>query len=374
MDQEESVNRRRKAVLEEVEQRGFDGVVFFNEVLNLNPSNFVYMLPEGLGEEQQTLILGVDGRTTLVTPHWGASSYKESEKFDTVIPIKQEKSQHISGTLEALKNYETENLCFDLSTLSTNFAYKLEEKLNIELTPSKDVAEHVFKLRSIKDEYEIQEMKRAINITEAAFTQVIQNTEPGRTLQEMKKELDADLIRRGAWGFSFDSSFRSIKDSTNISMLKHGDALCLDVGVRLESGYCSDMGRNWPVSPTSKTKDYMERAAQAHKEGVKYVRAGRTGNEVLEHANKINKEFGFKPTVRAGHQVGLDVHDYTMPHAPSFGPIQTDDQPLKPGMTVTYEPQMRDKKTGFQGHIENIVLVTKGDPVVLNEMPYIWHS
>jgi len=59
-----------------------------------------------------------------------------------------------------------------------------------------------------------------------------------------------------------------------------------------------------------------------------------------------------------------------MPHAPSFGPIETDDQPLKSGMTLTYEPNRRDEGLGMRCHFEDIVLVTEGDPVVLNEMPW----
>lgn len=75
-------------------------------------------------------------------------------------------------------------------------------------------------------------------------------------------------------------------------------------------------------------------------------------------------------TVRTGHQIGLDVHDYTMPYAPRFGPIETDDQPLKPGMTLTYEPNRRDPETNYRDHIKDIILITENGATCLNEMPY----
>ena len=85
---------------------------------------------------------------------------------------------------------------------------------------------------------------------------------------------------------------------------------------------------------------------------------------------KETKRKGFEAVVRCGHQIGLDCHDYTMPFATSFGPIETDAQPLEAGMTLTFEPPHTDAKLNMRSHLEDIVLVTKGDPVILNEMPW----
>jgi Xaa-Pro aminopeptidase len=369
LKQKDSVSRRRKSILEEAERRGFEAVVFFNEVIRQNPSNTIYVLPMALGDEHQTFVMDAEGDTTLVMPHWGAPKVEASGEFSKVIAIKQEKGHHIRGTLEALKPYDTKKVCFDLSTISAQMAYRMTKELGMPLTPERDISDHVFRLRSIKDEYEVEEIKRAIGITEAAFMMLIEETGPGRSVSDMKRELDANMIELGAYEFSFDSSIGFIKGNKT-ECLKHGDALSLDVGVRVDSGYCSDMGRNWPVTWEKETGDYMDRAIQAQLEGIKSVREGVTGNQVLAKANEINAELGFEPMPRTGHQIGLDVHDYTMPYATNFGEIEEDNLPLKAGMTLTYEPQRRDPKTGYKGHIEDIVLVTKGDPVCLNQMPY----
>ena len=355
--------------MEEAQQRGYEAVVFFNEVIRQNPSNTIYVMPHALGDEHQTFIMDHNGDTTLVMPHWGAPRVRASGEFNEVIAIKQEKGHHIKGTLEALKKYNKDKLGFDISTVSAQMWYRIASELGITPTPDKDISDIVFKLRSIKDEYEIEEICRAIEITEAAFHLLIEETSPGRNVADMKRELDANMIELGAYEFSFDSSIGFIKGNKT-EFLKHGDALSLDVGVRLKTGYCSDMGRNWHVTWEKATEDYMDRAMQAQVDGINGIKPGMTGNQVLDHANKLNRELGFKETVRTGHQIGLDVHDYTMPYSPSFGPIETDDQPLKPGMTLTYEPNRRDPKTNYRGHIEDIILVTENGAKCLNQMPY----
>jgi hypothetical protein len=81
LNQEESLARRRKELLREVERRGFETIVLLNEVVNQNPGNFVYLCPEGIGDEHQSLVLGVNGDVTLVCPHWGAKAAEESGKY-----------------------------------------------------------------------------------------------------------------------------------------------------------------------------------------------------------------------------------------------------------------------------------------------------
>jgi len=371
MDQEASLKRRIGSVLEEAESRGFNAVVFLNEVIGQNPSNFAYVCPDGLGDEHQTLVLDVDGGSTLVMPHWGAGRVEASGRYSRVIAIKQAKDHHYRGTKEALAGYDSKKVCFDLSTMSAQFAHSLASTLGIPLTPERDLSDHVFKLRTIKDEFEVAEIKRAISITEEAVTELVEATRPGRHTLKLKKRLDAAMIEKGAVEFSFESSLGFARGPRRPhGVIKHGDMLSLDVGCRVDTGYCSDMGRTWPITLDADARDFLERAVTAQREGIKNIREGVTGNEVLRGAQALNEELGLGTCIRTGHHIGLDVHDYTMPHAPSFGPIETDDQPLKPGMTLTYEPNRRDEGLGMRCHFEDIVLVTDGDPVVLNEMPW----
>lgn len=57
--------------------RGFDAVVFLNEVIGQNPSNFVYISGSwGLDDEHNTLVFDINGGFTVILPHWGANRMK----------------------------------------------------------------------------------------------------------------------------------------------------------------------------------------------------------------------------------------------------------------------------------------------------------
>ena len=370
---EESLKRRRKAILNEAETRGFETVVFINEIVDQNPSNFIYVSPEGLGDEQQSLVLNVRGDVILVTPHWGAKKAEESGKYTKVIAIRQEKIHHMRGTAVALSGYNPGKVCFDLSTMSAQFSYSLAEVLHMQINEKKDISSFIFTLRSIKDIYEVEEISKAVELTEKAFWELYSSAKPGKDLWTLKKTLDARMIELGAIDRSFDSSLSLCNGSRSPSgEVRNGDMLSVDVGCRLPNGYCSDMGRTWSVgTPKPEEQKFLERIAEAQTEGFKNITEGVSGNEVLRKANTINQRLDFAPALRCGHQIGLECHDYTMPYAPNFGTIEADALKLKAGMTLTYEPTRIDTKLALRSHIEDIILITKGAPEVLNKAPWL---
>lgn len=382
----DSIARRLASILSEVKSRGFDTVVFVNEIIGRIPANFFYVSgSRGYNEEHaalfaehSALIFDIDGRSTIVMPHWHALTMEKSGLYDHAIPVKEDKEDHIRGIKEGLERYhDAKAVCFDLSTMSAQFAFQLANALGLELTKKLDISDHVFKLRATKDEYEIGEIKKAIKITEEAVVEFAINARPGTSCEDLKKRMDASMIEKGAVELCFDSKpkFRRGRPRPP-GIIKHGDLLTIDVGCRMASGYCSDMGRTIPISPDSEVKDYLDRALAAHKESIKSIKQGIMGNEVFEEANRINIEFGLEsdPVGRCGHQIGLEVHDYTMPFAPNFGPLEVDKQPLREGMTVTFEPSHRDAKKNLGSFIEDIVLVTRATPIILNELPwdFLW--
>src|SRR5512139_1205421 len=113
MKQDESLARRRRELLKEIERRGFETVVLLNEVVNQNPGNFTYLCPNGIGDEHQSLILSVNGDASIVTPHWGAKAAEESGKYSKVVAVRQEKGHHMRGTQVALTGYNPDRICFD---------------------------------------------------------------------------------------------------------------------------------------------------------------------------------------------------------------------------------------------------------------------
>ena len=135
---------------------------------------------------------------------------EESGLYDRVISIKQEKGHHIRATKKVLAKYDPKKVCFDLSTLSAQFALILGGALGVKLDGAVDISDHVFRLRAIKDEYEIGEIKEAIRITEEAVMEMVAASKPGVHAWDLKKRLDASMIEKGAVEFSFWSARASI--------------------------------------------------------------------------------------------------------------------------------------------------------------------
>ena len=337
MDQKESLKRRRESILEEAERRGFEAVAFFNEIVGQNPSNTVYVLPMALGDEHQTFVMDTGGDTTLVTPHWGAPQAEESGEFSKVIAIKQEKGHHIEGTREALKPYGPDKICFDLSTLGAQMAYRMTEELGVPVTPERDISDHVFRLRSIKDEYEVAEMRRAIEITEAAVQIMIEETSPGRGVADLKRELDSNLIGLGAYGYSFESSIGFIKQNKT-AYLKHGDALSVDVGVTLD-GLIADSALTMPIGVVpAQALELMDTTRSSLEAAIEQCRPGGRLGDISHAVQEVAEGPGFS-VVRSlvGHGVGREMHED--PQIPNFGEAGRGPR-LEPGMVFAIEPMV----------------------------------
>jgi Xaa-Pro aminopeptidase len=116
------------------------------------------------------------------------------------------------------------------------------------------------------------------------------NARPGLSTTELKKRMDASMIANVAIEFSFEStvSFASGPPRPP-GPIKHSDMLAVDVGCRVSSGYCSDMGRNISLAPSPEVKDYLDRAVEAHRRSIELIREGALGNDVLEASNRITE-------------------------------------------------------------------------------------
>ena len=378
MNEKESLKRRHESILGEVKRRGFESVVFSKELYHNNPLNFVYAAGAwGYGHEHAFLILDVNGGSTLVIKHWRKKELEGMGIYDRVLPAMQSKKENVKEIKDAIERYHNpKKVCFDFSTMSGDFTCMLLKGLGFAPSLDLDISEYVFKLRGIKDEYEIGELKKAAKITEDAIVELALDAKPGVSTVDLKRRLEASMMEKGAMDFPFLDAGVSIArvPSPNRTTIKYGDLIGVDHGCRVMSGYTCDMNRSIPIGLSSELREYLNRAIEAHKEGLKLIRHGAIGNEIYEKIVEINVEHGFGPVQRGGHHIGLGAHDDLMPYVPTIGPLEEDRRPLLEGMTLNYEPFHADEKAGYTSSFEDVVLVTKGDPIVLTELPwdFLW--
>ena len=200
----------------------------------------------------------------------------------------------------------------DYLTVAEFMAYK--QKLEAKLVP---MSESVNQLRQIKEEYELERMRKAQQITDVAFEEVLKRIRGGMTEKELAAELIYCLLKNGGEGLSFEPI---VIFGPNTSLphgvpgdrkLQKGDFITMDFGV-IYQGYCSDMTRTVAFGyATEEMRRVYDTVLQAQLAGIAATRAGVTGAEVDAAARKVIEDAGYGPYFghSYGHSIGMECHE-----------------------------------------------------------------
>jgi Xaa-Pro aminopeptidase len=240
------------------------------------------------------------------------------------------------------------------------------------------------KLRTVKAEEEIAQIKKACEITGKAFQKVLRFIKPGLLEYEIEAEITHEFIRNGSRGHAYQPIIASGANSCvlhyidNSRVCKDGDIILMDFGAEY-ANYASDLTRVVPVSGkfTPRQKEVYNAVRNVMNQAFKLLVPGNTmenynesvraimEEELLkirllskEQINNQNKE---NPAYRKffmhgiSHALGLDVHDVF------------EKRPFEPGMVFTLEPGIYIREEGLGIRLENEILITEKGPVNLME-------
>jgi Xaa-Pro aminopeptidase len=238
----------------------------------------------------------------------------------------------------------------------------------LELVPLEDV---MVNLRKVKDDHEIDLIRKAVAIAEEGFMAIRDRDEikAGETESYLAGLLIFELRSRGASGTSFPPI---VAAGTNSSLphyrpgetrVQADQPLLFDWGA-LHSGYCSDLTRTFMIGRVSpRMKQIYKVVLEAQQEAIAFLRPGvttmqadRIARDVIEKAG-FGKEFGHG----LGHGIGRDIHE--MPTLRKTG----GEEELRPGMVVTVEPGIYLPGEGGV-RIEDDVLITHSGAEVLSTL------
>ncbi|HLO04144.1 MAG TPA: Xaa-Pro peptidase family protein [Symbiobacteriaceae bacterium] len=217
----------------------------------------------------------------------------------------------------------------------------------------------VEEIRMIKDEAELDLMRKAAQIADEAFAAILPLIKAGAREWDLAVELEYQMKKRGAEGLAFEiiaaSGVRSSMPHGRASakIIEQGDLVTFDFGA-IYQGYCSDMTRTLMVGePTAEQRRIYEIVLEAEKRGLAACKAGITGHDLDAVCRDYILEHGYGPEFghSTGHGVGRYIHE---------GPRlrKGSNQVLQPGMIVTIEPGIY--LPGWGGvRIEDMVLVTE---------------
>ena len=218
-----------------------------------------------------------------------------------------------------------------------------------------------------KDPGEIKLIKKAAQITDTAFERILQIIRPGVGENEVRAELEYQMMMLGSEKPGFDTIIASGPRSAlphgvaSYRKIKKGDFVTLDFGAVYE-GYHADMTRTVVVGKAnSRQKKIYNLVLRAQVAGTKKAKAGLKGSEVDKHVRDIIAKAGYGKNFGhgLGHGLGLQIHE-----EPRLSPLS--DSVLAPNMVVTVEPGIYID--GWGGvRIEDDVIITRNGCQIINK-------
>ena len=223
-------------------------------------------------------------------------------------------------------------------------------------------------LRVIKDETEIDLLRRAAHAADRVFDRISAMSLEGRSEREVAGLLETLLVEEGhdAPAFTIVASGpngASPHHETGDRRIARGDLVVLDYGGSI-AGYSSDITRTVAVGePGAEARAAYEAVRVAQDAGVYAVWPGATAGAVDTITRDALDEAGYGAYVvhRTGHGLGQELHE------PPYL-VAGDETTLEPGMVFSVEPGVY-LPGRFGVRIEDIVLVTPDGVERLNRAP-----
>jgi Xaa-Pro aminopeptidase len=240
---------------------------------------------------------------------------------------------------------------------------KLLDSLGGEAIATSSLVE---KLRLVKGDNELAEIRKSVRLNEKVFQKVYSTIGPGQTEKEVAHRIEQTMVEMGAEKPAFETIVGSGPNGAlphavpSERKLREGEPIVIDMGLRLH-GYCSDMTRTVVLGkPSDMILERIRLVRKAQLAAIQTIRAGITCREADQAARKIISKAGFGANFGhgLGHGVGLAVHE-----APSLNSRSR--KTLREGMVVTVEPGIYFP--GWGGiRLENMVIVKKNGCEILN--------
>lgn len=221
-----------------------------------------------------------------------------------------------------------------------------------------DATATFWKLRGKKSDAEVTNLRKAAEITDAAYTKVLEEAHEGMSERDVQSILGQEYMRLGSdyRGFIIVGAgkdrYKMMNPYASDYRLKRGDMCIIDFGA-VYDGYWCDLTRAFFVGEaTERQREFYEVAKGASAAAVEAVKPGVPCEEIDQVAERFLVDAGYKEYMRhrTGHSIGLEVHEL-----PSIG--LGEKTPLEANMVVAIEPGIYDFEIGgFR--MEDIVLVT----------------
>lgn len=284
----------------------------------------------------------------------------EQSPFDMVPITNDNKVKDILKVF--IKNEGTRVIGYNSSNVSVKLFNSLFKDLDVE--DIIDCGDIIPGMRMVKEENEIEQMEKAIKISEEALKETLNYVKPGKSEIEVCARLEYEMKMRGG-----ELAFTTIVVSGPRAALCHGlpsekkiedgEFLLFDFGARY-NGYCADITRTFSVGqPSDEMVKIYDIVYEAQIKSVEAAKAGIVGADLHDVAWKVISGAGYGDFFGhgLGHSLGMDTHD-----GPGASPSNKKEIPE--GAVITIEPGIY-LPNKFGVRIEDDVLFLNGKNRVL---------
>ena len=252
----------------------------------------------------------------------------------------QEKLTEQLDTL--LKKHGAQTVAIETDYLTVGMLEQYRQNLSgYEFLTESTLNDAILSMRSVKEPQELECIQKAQAITDAAFLDILDFIQPGKTEKEIAAYLEYCMRRRGADGLAFETIAAGGPNSAKPHAvpgdrpLQTGDFFTLDYGASW-GGYCSDMTRTVAVGePTEEMRRVYQTVLDAQCLGIRTAQVGVSCRAVDEAARELIYKAGYEGCFghSLGHSVGLEIHEM-----PGFSPSIDPQTLCREGMVITVEP------------------------------------
>src|SRR5215831_5010548 len=213
-------------------------------------------------------------------------------------------------------------------------------------------------LRVRKTQAEVAALREAGAAIDRVHRRVPGWLAPGRTEREIAADIAGAIVAEGHARADFvivgsgPNAARPHHEPTG-RVLAAGDAVVVDIGGTMPSGYCSDCTRTYVIgAPPPEFAAYYQVLKEAQEAACAAVRPGTTAEAVDAAAREPITAAGYGEYFvhRTGHGIGLETHEE--PYI-----VSGNAEPLRPGMAFSVEPGIYPGPHGAR--IEDIVVCTE---------------
>lgn len=264
-------------------------------------------------------------------------------------------SDYIKSVCEIVKKYNLKALGFE-DNIKYYLYDELDEKCSAAIISFADLVE---RQRAIKEENEIQKLKKAAQLAAQGYEFILANSLKQRSEKQIADLLDFFMKNHGAQKASFEpiiaSGLNALAPHHLVSdqLVKDHELVLIDFGYFVED-YTFDVSRTFGIGLQNKkiydlylrVYEAQQKAFEIIKEGTPIFKLERT---VRYYLKKYDLDQYF--THGLGHGIGLSVHEYPFLTANNEELLQTNE-------VITIEPGIYLSQIGGI-RLEDDILVTK---------------